>query len=308
LNLFNGLKATGCWFKNIFFNKGLAVGKIGGSDNLFSNWFVSVDEENVNRQLYMFNFDNMMLSKFENMFLTGSLQIGKGVYKIFHLLASTVNVFNRIYFDYCDEQALFIEINSSNNIFTSCSFRGVGRNPSTVNDWILVKTGSNNNVFTNNQFSLSSITDETNVNSRFFDIQSDALNNVISDNSYNLQRRIFRNVNATTKVFESKAQSMVLNQTFTADLIGTFNGNYVAFPQTIPASGTKDVTFTLSNLELQQVLYKAYLNVSSVELPTGISIKKCRATGSGITITLKNSLATDVILNYVVTFDVYCMY
>jgi hypothetical protein len=307
-NLFNGLKATGCWFKNIFFNKGLAVGKISGSDNTFSDWFVSVDEENINRQSYMFNLDNMMLSKFDNMFLTGSLQVGKGVKKIFYLKASTVNVFNRIYFDYCDEQALYLEVNSANNVFTACSFRGAGRDPSTVNEWILVKTGSNNNVFTNNQFSPSTLTDETNANSRFYDIQSDALNTIISDNAYNLQRRHFRNVNATTKVFENQARSTMLNQTFTTDLIGTFNGNYVSFPQTIPASGTKDLTFTLSNLELQQVLYKAYLNGSSADLPTGITIKKCRATASGITITLKNSLATDVILNYVVSFDVYCMY
>jgi hypothetical protein len=308
INLFNDLKATGCWFKNIFFNKGLAVGNIGGSDNLFSNWFVSIDEENVNRQTMMFNLENMMFSKFDNLFLTGSLQVGKGVRKIFRLSSSYSNEFNRIYFDYCDEEALYVENNSSNNIFTSCSFRGIGRSTGTVRDWIVLKTGSNNNAFTNNQFSPSHLTDESSTDSRFFDIPSDVLNTSITDNMYNIQRRTFRNINATTKIFESQAQNIMLNQTFTADKIGTFNGNYLSFPQTVPATGTKDLTFTLANLELSQVLYKAFVNIGSAELPAGITIKKCRATSTGVVVTVKNSLATDVILNYAVSFDVYAMY
>jgi len=304
--LFNGLKLTGCWLENIFFNKGISIGKVGGSDNFFSNWFVSVDEDNATRALTMLNLDNMDLSKFHNLFLTGGLVVGKGVKKILRLNNSSNNVFDRVYFDYCDEQGVYIENLSSHNLFTACSFRGLARSIATVYDCILLKTDSNYNSFTNNMFPETHLTNETNINSRFFDLQDGVIGNAIVNNAYKLDRLVFRTIPVETNVNEQKIS--YLNKFLDLELVATVTGNFQTYPQTIGGSGTKTLTFAASGLETNQVIYKAFVRSSGNQLPTGVAISRCRYDGIDILITLKNKTVEPIIVNAQTYFEVYTMY
>lgn len=185
-------------YNNVIYNI-KSFGTISGSDNIIENNNITGLANSSDRKDSLFILNGLLLTRFLNNFLTGSLESEKGVYNIIKSQSCKDLTFECNWFDYCDRAGVFI--NESNFIdIINNTFRGNARITNGNDDAHIVLKGSSNVNINYNSFLNVHIGDQNLTANAYhvFDYSGYIANNVvIKDNKFQIP--YYYKINLTNK-------------------------------------------------------------------------------------------------------------
>ncbi|MED4636236.1 right-handed parallel beta-helix repeat-containing protein [Peribacillus frigoritolerans] len=132
-----------------FINNGLGSFEISGSDCIISHNFID-NASAIEKNSFLVSLRGLSLSKFENNFLTGSIETGKGCMPLM-IEGGMGLVITSNWFDFSEGSGLYL-LNTESNVLRDNTFRKNVRAPFDQYTAIITMFDTRNCLFTGNQF------------------------------------------------------------------------------------------------------------------------------------------------------------
>ncbi|MED3711642.1 glycosyl hydrolase family 28-related protein [Peribacillus frigoritolerans] len=142
-------RVLGVKIQKNYINNGLGSFVLSGSDSILSENFID-NNSSVPKNDFLVRFRNLSLSKFENNYLTGSIQEGKGCIP-FMMEGGQGNIISRNWFDYSEGSGMYL-VNTEGHTIRDNFFRGNIRNPFDLHTAIITILDTRNIYFGGNLF------------------------------------------------------------------------------------------------------------------------------------------------------------
>lgn len=186
--LFNNIKLYASQYNNFSLNDIYSVGLMSGSDNIIQNSFWTGSQNEDDRSDFFINCNSLYLTRFINIFVTGSLSSGKGTKNLFNLYNCKDIDIDKCWLDYVDESAVNVELGEGINIINNM-IRGISRIPSnTYSANIIIKASKGVRVEKNNYLNVHQGTQNESAKAfRIYDYTNNLCENItIQNNTYEI--------------------------------------------------------------------------------------------------------------------------